>query len=74
MFAVVKGENGYVAKETPHYSKISDDIDVKLSQNQPVILVLNVEDVAALGIDPATVAMDGEPTEKKEAPVEEPAK
>lgn len=74
MFAIVKTEGGYVAKETPHYSKLESDIDVQLSQNQPVILVLALEDVAAIGIDPASVTMDGEPTMKKEPAPEEPVK
>lgn len=75
MFAIIKTEDGsFVAKEAPHYSKMESDIDVKLSQNQPVILALNLEDVAAIGIDPATITMDGEPTIKKEAPPEEDVK
>lgn len=74
MFAIIKTDDGFVAKEAPHYSNISDDIDVKLSQNTAVILVLAVEDVATLGIDPETVMMDGEPTMKKEVAKEEPAK
>ena len=73
MFAVAKTDQGWVAKETPHYSKLSDDIDIQLSQGAPVVLVMDLAQLEALGIDPAEVTMDGEPIAKKE-PTEEVAK
>lgn len=61
MFAISDNEEGQlIAVETPHYSKVSDQIDVALSQGGVIILVMDIQDVEALGIDPASIQIDGE--------------
>lgn len=75
MFAIIKTEDGsWVAKEGQNPSALDTDIELQLRQNQPVVLVMTLEDAASIGIDPTTITMDGEPTVKKEPAPAEPMK